>query len=134
MTALPPIQRVAPLGWILEPGEPARQLPLTHCLRAPNDSLRAAKGSLTSPRDDPHRFPLATKGVVMRRQLVYLAILAAAVLTAGASSTLAAGSSGKILYLFNGRLLADAGSSPTLAVDVNGGNRAALRKLVGQDD
>jgi len=70
----------------------------------------------------------------MRRQLVYLAILAAAVLTAGASSTLAAGSSGKILYLFNGRLLADAGSSPTLAVDVNGGNRAALRKLVGQND
>ncbi len=70
----------------------------------------------------------------MRRQLVYLAILAVAVLTAGASSTFAARSSGNTLYLFNGRLLADAGSSATLFVDVNGGNHAALRKLIGHGD
>jgi hypothetical protein len=69
----------------------------------------------------------------MRRQLVYLAFLALAVLTVGASSTFAARSA-NVLYLFNGRLLADAGSSPTLFVDVNGGNRIALRKLIGQGD
>jgi hypothetical protein len=37
-------------------------------------------------------------------------------------------------YVFNGRLLADAGTSTSLYVDVNGGNRPALRKLVGQSD
>src|SRR5438045_9509932 len=70
----------------------------------------------------------------MRRHLFYLALAAVVVLTAGASSTFAARGSGNILYLFNGRLLADAGSSPTLYVDVNGGNHAALRKLIGQGD
>ena len=49
----------------------------------------------------------------MRRQLVYLALLALTVLTVGVSSTFAAGR-GMTAYLFNGRLLADAGSSPTL--------------------
>lgn len=70
----------------------------------------------------------------MRRQLLYLALVAVAVLTAGASSTLAARGSGTIAYVFNGRLLADAGNSSTLFVDVNGGNRPALRKLIGQGD
>ncbi len=70
----------------------------------------------------------------MRRHLLYLALAAVVVLTAGASSTFAARGSGSILYLFNGRLLADAGNSPTLYVDVNGGNHAALRKLIGQRD
>ena len=69
----------------------------------------------------------------MRRHLLYLVLVAAAVLTAGASSTLAARGSGTIAYAFNGRLLAEAGSSSTLYVHLNGGNRAALRKLVGQD-
>lgn len=69
----------------------------------------------------------------MRRQLVYLALLALTVLTVGVSSTFAAGG-GMTGYLFNGRLLADAGSSPTLYVDVNGGNRLALKKLIGQGD
>jgi hypothetical protein len=69
----------------------------------------------------------------MRRQLVYLALLALAVLTVGASSTFAA-RNGSLTYVFNGRLLADAGSSSTLFVDVNGGNHAALRKLIGQGD
>ena len=70
----------------------------------------------------------------MRRQLILAALLALALLTVGTSATLAARSSGNVLYIFNGRLLADAGSSPTIAVDVNGGNKAALRKLVGQSD
>ena len=70
----------------------------------------------------------------MRRHLLYLALVAFAVLTVGASSTFAARGSGNILYLFNGRLLADAGNSPTLFVDVNGGNHAALRKLIGHGD
>jgi hypothetical protein len=70
----------------------------------------------------------------MRRQLLYLALLALAVLTAGASSTLAARSSGTAAFVFNGRLLADAGNSTTLFVDVNGGNRLALKKLIGQGD
>ena len=70
----------------------------------------------------------------MRRHLVYLALVALAVLTVGASSTFAARGTGNILYLFNGRLLADAGSSPTLYVDVNGGNHAALRKMIGSGD
>jgi hypothetical protein len=69
----------------------------------------------------------------MRRQLVYLALLALAVLTVGASSTFAA-RNGSLTYVFNGRLLADAGSSSTLFVDINGGNHAALRKLIGQGD
>jgi hypothetical protein len=68
----------------------------------------------------------------MRRQLAYLALVAIAVLTAGASTTLAARSTGNITYQFNGRLLADAGHSPSLFVDVRGGNHAALRKLIGQ--
>jgi len=37
-------------------------------------------------------------------------------------------------FVYNGRLLADAGTSPTLYVDVNGGNRLALKKLIGQGD
>src|SRR2546430_10162968 len=70
----------------------------------------------------------------MRRHLLYLALAAVVVLTAGASSTFAARGSGNILYLFNGRLLADAGSSPALYVDVNGGNHAALAKLIRHGD
>jgi hypothetical protein len=70
----------------------------------------------------------------MRRQLLYLTAVAVALLTAGASGTLAARSSASQLFVFNGRLLADAGSSSTLFLDVNGGNRAALRKLIGQGD
>jgi hypothetical protein len=69
----------------------------------------------------------------MKRQLVYLAFVALAVLTVGASSTFAARSN-NALFLFNGRLLSDAGTSPTLYVDVNGGNRLALKKLIGQGD
>jgi hypothetical protein len=68
----------------------------------------------------------------MRKHLVYLGLVAVAVLTVGASSTLAARGSGTINFSFNGRLLADAGSSSSLFVDVKGGNKPALRKLLGQ--
>src|SRR5947199_9825086 len=70
----------------------------------------------------------------MRRRLTYVALATLVLLAAGASSTLAARGSGNITYVFNGRLLADAGNSPSLYVDVNGGNRLALKKLVGQSD
>src|SRR6266496_907494 len=50
----------------------------------------------------------------MRRQLLYLGLVALAVLTVGASTTLAARGSGTITYQFNGRLLADAGHSSSL--------------------
>ena len=68
----------------------------------------------------------------MRRRLMYLVLAAFVLLAAGASSTFAARGSGVQTFIFNGRLLADAGSSSSLYVDVNGGNRLALRKLVGQ--
>ena len=68
----------------------------------------------------------------MRKHLLYLALVAVTVLTVGASSTLAARGSGNINFAFNGRLLADAGSSTSLFVDVKGGNRPALKKLLGQ--
>ncbi len=70
----------------------------------------------------------------MRRQLVLAALLGLAILTVGTSATLAARGNGNVLYVFNGRMMADAGSNPTIAVDVNGGNKPALRKLVGQSD
>ena len=70
----------------------------------------------------------------MRKQILFGALLAVAILTAGASATFAARTGGNQLYIFNGRMLADAGSGSTIAVDVNGGNRAALKKLVGQSD
>jgi hypothetical protein len=71
----------------------------------------------------------------MRRQILYLALVALAVTAVGASGTLAASSTGgNALFIFNGRLLADAGSSPSIFVDVNGGNRIALKKLIGHGD
>jgi hypothetical protein len=70
----------------------------------------------------------------MRRRLTYFVLAALVLLAAGASSTLAAARGGELTYVFNGRLLADAGSSSSLYVDVNGGNKPALRKLVGQSD
>jgi hypothetical protein len=68
----------------------------------------------------------------MRKHLAYLALAAVALLTAGASSTLAARDTGTINFQFNGRLLADAGNANSLFVDVKGGNKPALRKLLGQ--
>ena len=70
----------------------------------------------------------------MRKQILLGALLALTVLTVGASASFAAHSGASRLYLFNGRMLADAGSGSTIAVDVKGGNHAALKKLVGQSD
>src|SRR2546421_3361674 len=70
----------------------------------------------------------------MRRRLMYVVLAAFVLLAAGASSTFAARGSGVQTFIFNGRLLADAGGSSSLYVDVNGGNRLALKKLVGQSD
>jgi hypothetical protein len=69
----------------------------------------------------------------MRRRLTYVVLAALVLLAAGASSTFAAGG-GNVTYIFNGRLIADAGSASSLYVDVNGGNRLALKKLVGATD
>ena len=68
----------------------------------------------------------------MRRHILPLALLALVMVAAGASSTLAAGNGANFNYVFNGRLLADAGSSSALAVHVNGGNKAAIKKLIGK--
>jgi hypothetical protein len=70
----------------------------------------------------------------MRRRLTYVLIAALVLLAAGASSTFAARGTGEQTFVFNGHLLADAGSSSSLYVDVFGGNRLALKKLVGQSD
>ena len=70
----------------------------------------------------------------MRKQILFGALLAVTILTVGVSATFAAHSNGSALYIFNGRMLADAGSGSTISVDVNGGNRLALKKLVGQSD
>jgi hypothetical protein len=69
----------------------------------------------------------------MRRRLTYVVLAAFVLLAAGASSTFAA-RGGEQTYIFNGRLLADAGSSSSIYVDVNGGNKPAIRKLVGRHD
>jgi hypothetical protein len=69
----------------------------------------------------------------MRRRLTYV-LTALVLLAAGASSTFAARGSGEQTFVFNGHLLADAGSSSSLYVEVFGGNRLALKKLVGQSD
>ncbi len=68
----------------------------------------------------------------MRRQILYLVLAGLIVLAVGASSTFAAHRSGQITFVFNGRLVTDAGSSPSLYVDVFGGTKPALKKLVGQ--
>jgi hypothetical protein len=70
----------------------------------------------------------------MRKRFLFAAVLGLALLTVGTSATMAASRNGNTLFLFNGRLLADAGNSPTIAVDVKGGNKLALKKLIGQSD
>jgi hypothetical protein len=70
----------------------------------------------------------------MRRRFTYVALAALVLLAAGASSTFAARGGADATYVFNGRLLADAGNSSTLYLDVNGGNKIALKKLVGLSD
>ena len=68
----------------------------------------------------------------MRRQIVYFVLAGLVAVAAGASSTFAAHRGGELTYVFNGRLLADAGNSSSVYVDVHGGTKPALKKLVGQ--
>ena len=68
----------------------------------------------------------------MRKHIAYLVLVGLVALAAGASSTFAAHRSGEINFVFNGRLIADAGNSSSLYVDVFGGTKPALKKLVGQ--
>jgi len=46
----------------------------------------------------------------MKKQFLFGALIAVAILTAGASETYAARTNGNVLYVFNGRMMADAGS------------------------
>ena len=50
----------------------------------------------------------------MRKQILLVALLALTVLTVGASASFAAHSGASRLYIFNGRMLADAGSGSTI--------------------
>lgn len=68
----------------------------------------------------------------MRRRFVYVVLAALIVVVVATSSSLAAQRGGDVTFVFNGRLLADAGNSSSVYVAVTGGTRAALKKLVGQ--
>jgi hypothetical protein len=69
----------------------------------------------------------------MRIRLLCLALAAMSVIGLGASGSVAASRQANVLFLVRGELLADPPSgSSSLIVDVAGGNRRALRLLVGQ--
>jgi hypothetical protein len=68
----------------------------------------------------------------VRKHIVYVVLVGLVALATGASSTFAAHRSGQITYVFSGRLIADAGNSPSLYVDVHGGTKPAIKKLLGQ--
>jgi hypothetical protein len=69
----------------------------------------------------------------MRIRLLCLALVAMSVIGLGASGSVAASRQANVLFLVRGELLADPPSgSSSLIVDVAGGNRRALRLLVGQ--
>jgi hypothetical protein len=69
----------------------------------------------------------------MRIRLLCLALVAMSVIGLGASGSVAASRQANALFLVRGELLADPPSgSSSLIVDVAGGNRRALRLLVGQ--
>ena len=69
----------------------------------------------------------------MRIRLLCLALVAMSVIGLGATGSVAASRQGNALFLVRGELLANPPSgSSSLIVDVAGGNRRALRLLVGQ--
>jgi hypothetical protein len=69
----------------------------------------------------------------MRIRLLCLALVAISVIGLGAAGSVAASRQANALFLVRGELLADPPSgSSSLIVDVAGGNRRALRLLVGQ--
>jgi hypothetical protein len=72
------------------------------------------------------------RGTSLKRNLLYLALVALALLTVGASGSLAAGKQRGIAFDFSGKLLVTPSQgSPSLSVQVTGGNRPALKKLLG---
>jgi hypothetical protein len=69
----------------------------------------------------------------MRIRMILLALVTLSVVGLGAAGSVAASQQANALFLFRGELLADPPPGATsLLVDVAGGNRLALRKLVGQ--
>jgi hypothetical protein len=69
----------------------------------------------------------------MKTRLLCLALVAMSVIGLGASGSVAASRQANVLFLVRGELLADPPSgSSSLIVDVAGGNRRALRLMVGQ--
>ena len=97
-------------------------------LPAPNPRLTRLRG-----RSKPRPSSPKPGGLVMRRRFTYVVLAA---LRAASRRRLEhfRRPGGEQTYVFNGRLLADAGSSTSLYVDINGGNKPALKKLVGQSD
>ena len=69
----------------------------------------------------------------MKLRMLFLALLAVAAVGLGATGSIAAGQQGKVAYEFRGELAATPPpNSPSLLVDVAGGNKRALRLMVGQ--
>jgi hypothetical protein len=68
----------------------------------------------------------------MGRRLVSIVVATTVALAAAAANTVAAEQAGELTYVFNGRLIADAGSSSSVYVEIKGGTKPALKKLVGQ--
>jgi hypothetical protein len=69
----------------------------------------------------------------MRIRMIFLALVALSVVGLGASGSIAAGRQANAVFIFRGELIAapPPGAS-SLLVDVAGGNRRALRLMVGQ--
>ena len=69
----------------------------------------------------------------MRFRVVFLALTAVAAVGLGATGSIAAGKQGLVEYQFRGELAATPPpNSSSLLVDVAGGNRRALRLMIGQ--
>jgi hypothetical protein len=69
----------------------------------------------------------------MKFRMLFLAVVAVAAVGLGATGSIAAGQQGNVAYEFRGELAATPPpNSPSLLVDVAGGNKRALRLMVGQ--
>jgi hypothetical protein len=69
----------------------------------------------------------------MKFRMLFLALVAVAAVGLGATGSIAAGQQGTVPFEFRGELAATPpANSPSLLVDVAGGNQRALRLMVGQ--
>ena len=69
----------------------------------------------------------------MKLRMLFLALVAVAAVGLGATGSIAAGQQGNVAYEFRGELAATPPpNSPSLLVDVAGGNKRALRLMVGR--